>query len=117
VSPAIGALAATAPAGTAVLAGGLAGGRLVRQTAVGCLISYAALRPIVRRVHGEDAGRVADSIVTVLVAKRLAGNARVQGPGRGRAYASRLIFDRDRSPTATATGDVSRWLRSRARAG
>ncbi len=41
-----------APAGAAVLLGGLVAGRLSRQTGLGCFVAYVALVPVVRRVHG-----------------------------------------------------------------
>ncbi len=52
VAPALGGLLAGAPAGAAVLLGGLVAGRLRKQTGLGCFAAYVALVPAVRRLHG-----------------------------------------------------------------
>lgn len=94
VAPALGALLAGAPAGAAVVAAGLAGGRLRRQTGLGCFVAYVALVPIVRRVHGGAAAVLATSVLAPLLAKRIAGN---QPPPAwdGRTVLSRLLLDRE----------------------
>ncbi len=94
VAPALGALLAGAPAGAAVVAAGLAAGRLTRQTGLGCFVAYVALVPIVHRVHGRAASVLAASVLAPLLAKRIAGN---QPPPAwdGRTLLSRLLFDRD----------------------
>jgi glycerol-3-phosphate acyltransferase PlsY len=94
ISPAIGALLVTAPAGAAALVAGLAGGRLVRQTALGSFISFASLLPLVRLVHGPEAAWPAAAVLVVMVTKRLAGNARPAAGGLS-PYIWRLLYDRD----------------------
>jgi glycerol-3-phosphate acyltransferase PlsY len=94
ISPALGALGVGAPVGTAVLLGGLVAGRFTRHTALGCFLAYLALVPAVRRVHGRKAAAYTLSVLTPLLAKRLAGNR------RPRAWTLptvlyRLVLDRD----------------------
>lgn len=94
ISPAIGALLVGAPAGAGVLLGGMAGGRLAGETAVGSLVADMALVPVVRRAHGADAARFAAAVLAPMVAKRVAGNAApaTRSPA---VYLWRLVFDRD----------------------
>ena len=94
VAPALGGLLAAAPAGAAVLLGGLVAGRLSRQTGLGCFVAYVALVPIVRRVHGARASFVAAGVLAPLLAKRIAGNRQPPAWDR-RTVVSRLMFDRD----------------------
>lgn len=94
ISPAIGALLVGAPVGAAVLLGGMAGGRLAGETAVGSLLADVALVPVAGRAHGPDAARFAAAVLAPMVAKRIAGNA-PPAPRRPSAYLWRLIFDRD----------------------
>ena len=98
VAPALGSLLAGAPAGAAVLVGGLVAGRLSRQTGLGCFAAYLALVPVARRVHGTAAGLVATAVLVPLLAKRIAGNRPPAG-WDARTIASRLLFDDD--PGAT----------------
>jgi acyl phosphate:glycerol-3-phosphate acyltransferase len=92
ISPAIGALAVTAPPGTLVLLAGLAAGRLGGETAIGALAADAALFPVVRRFGGTHAGHAALAVLVPMLAKRLLGNHRA--PSR-QAYLWRLLLDRD----------------------
>jgi glycerol-3-phosphate acyltransferase PlsY len=92
ISPALGALSVTASAGTVLLLGGLAGGRLARQTGLGCLVAYAALVPVLRRTAGPDGARVGAAVLVPMLAKRLLGNG---SAASARVYARRLLFDRD----------------------
>jgi glycerol-3-phosphate acyltransferase PlsY len=94
ISPATGALLATAPAGAAVLLGGLAAGRLVRATGFGAFVADVALVPVVRRVHGRDAALAAGAVLVPIFAKRLAGN-RLPADRRWATWRERLLFDRD----------------------
>jgi acyl phosphate:glycerol-3-phosphate acyltransferase len=94
IAPALGGLTARAPVGAAVLLAGLVAGRLSRQTGLGCFAAYVALVPIVRRVHGRSASRVAAAVLVPLLAKRVAGNRR-PNVWDGRTLVSRLILDRD----------------------
>src|SRR3954468_9113813 len=77
ISPAIGALAAAAPAGSAILLGGMTAGRLSGETAIGSLAADIALVPVLARTNGRRGAMSAAGVVTVMVAKRLAGNVPV----------------------------------------
>jgi acyl phosphate:glycerol-3-phosphate acyltransferase len=94
VAPALGSLLAVAPAGAAVLVGGLVAGRLSRQTGLGCFAAYLALVPVARRVHGKAAGLMATAVLVPLLAKRIAGN-RPPAEWDARTIAARLLFDDD----------------------
>jgi glycerol-3-phosphate acyltransferase PlsY len=106
VAPALGALLAGAPAGVAVVAAGLAGGRLRRQTGLGCFVAYVALVPIVRRVHGRAAAVLATSVLAPLLAKRIAGN-HAPPAWDGRTVLSRLLLDRDPVPVRSDASERS----------
>jgi glycerol-3-phosphate acyltransferase PlsY len=95
ISPATGALLANAPAGAAVLLGGMALGRLAHQTGLGSFLADIALVPVARRVHGRRGALAAAAVVTVIFAKRIAGNAPLPSENRGTALRNRLLFDRD----------------------
>lgn len=98
ISPAIGALAVTAPSGSLVLLGGLVFGRLGGETAVGSLIADAALVPVARRAHGRGGALAAWAVLVPMLAKRLVGNGSAGPPvgcNRGSIYLWRLLFDRD----------------------
>lgn len=94
ISPAIGALLVSAPAGSLVLLVGLVLGRAVGETALGCLVADVALVPVAARAHGRRGAAAAAAVLVPMLAKRLMGNS----PRRhtsGRAYLARLLFDRD----------------------
>ncbi len=95
ISPALGATLATAPEGAAVLAAGLAGGRLVHQTGLGCLAAYLVLAPVLVRRRGWRGGVLAVCVAGPLIAKRLAGNALPPRDDLRRTLRTRLLFDRD----------------------
>jgi acyl phosphate:glycerol-3-phosphate acyltransferase len=95
ISPATGALLANAPVGAAVLLGGMALGRLAHQTALGSFLADVALVPVVQRVHGRRGALAAAAVVTVIFAKRIAGNAPLPTENRGAVVRNRLLFDRD----------------------
>jgi glycerol-3-phosphate acyltransferase PlsY len=104
ISVALGALLPRAGAGTVVLALGLAGGRLCRQTGLGSFAADVALVPVVARVHGRAAAAAAGGIAAVMLAKRLAGN-RPPEVADLRTYTHRLLFDRDPAPPPAAGAD------------
>ncbi len=104
ISVALGALLPRAGAGTVVLALGLAGGRLCRQTGLGSFAADVALAPVVARVHGRAAAAAAGGIAAVMLAKRLAGN-RPPEVADLRTYTHRLLFDRDPAPPPAAGAD------------
>lgn len=97
ISPAIGALGAAAPAGSAILLGGMTVGRLGGETAIGSLAADAVLVPILARTDGRRGAMAATGVVVTMLAKRLAGNAPVPAGARARTYFNRLVFDRDSS--------------------
>jgi glycerol-3-phosphate acyltransferase PlsY len=92
ISPAIGALLVGNWPGAVVLLGGLAAGRVVRQTALMSLVADGVLVPVLAATRGRRGALAGGTIVVVLVAKRLIGN---QAVSDRRAYAYRLLFDRD----------------------
>ncbi len=94
VAPSMGALLVSAPVGAALLAGGLVAGRLLGETALGCLASYVCLVPVARRVHGPSGALAAGALLVPVLLKRLTGNEPARRP-LVRAYAYRLLFDRD----------------------
>lgn len=102
ISVALGAFLPLAWPGTVVLALGLAGGRLCRQTGLGSFVADVAVVPVVARTHGRPGALAAGGIVATMLAKRLTGNRRPSGSAL-RSYAERLLFDRDPAP-ATGTG-------------
>jgi len=104
ISPATGALLATAPAGAAVLLGGLAAGRLRHETALGSLVADVAVVPVVRRVHGSPGAAVALTVLVPMIAKRLVGNAPLPLAGRRRTLVNRLLFDRDERVSPVGRG-------------
>jgi glycerol-3-phosphate acyltransferase PlsY len=95
ISPAIGALAPVAPAGSAILLGGMTVGRLGGETALGSLAADAVLVPVLARTDGRRGALAATGVVATMLAKRLSGNAPVPPGNRARAYFNRLVFDRD----------------------
>jgi glycerol-3-phosphate acyltransferase PlsY len=95
LSPALGALGVTAPAASATLLGGMAGGRLLRQTAIGSLLAELAAVPVARRTRGHSGAWAAAGVVIPMMIKRLAGNARPV-PGSSAPYLWRFLLDRDR---------------------
>jgi glycerol-3-phosphate acyltransferase PlsY len=99
LSVALGAFLPLAWPGTVVLALGLAGGRLRRQTGLGSFVAAALAVPVVARTHGRAGAVAGAGIVGALMAKRLAGN---RAPGRRTpaVYLHRLLFDHD--PTGGA---------------
>jgi len=97
ISPAIGALGAAAPVGSAVLLGGMTVGRLSGETAIGSLVSDVVLVPVLARTDVRRGALAATGVVATMIAKRLAGNGPVPAKDRARTYLNRLIFDRDTS--------------------
>lgn len=96
ISPALGATLACAPEGTVVLGAALGIGRLVRQTALSCLVGMVLLFPVLWRRRGAPGIVLAASLTLPMVAKRLAGNRPpAPGPGRCRVLLWRFLFDCD----------------------
>jgi hypothetical protein len=98
----MGALAPTAPAGSGLLLAGLALGRAAGESAIGCFIADLAMVPVLKRVGGRHAAALGAAVVVPMLVKRLTGNAPVAEKSRGprlRAYAARLLLDRDTRAT------------------
>jgi acyl phosphate:glycerol-3-phosphate acyltransferase len=106
ISPAIGAMLVTAPAGSGLLLAGLALGKLAGETALGSFIADVLLIPLATKVHGRRGGLAAVAVLVPIVAKRLLGNAR---PGRPvpSVYLYRLVFDRDTRDKPVTDGPVT----------
>jgi glycerol-3-phosphate acyltransferase PlsY len=94
ISPAMGALLVSAPAGAGVLAAGLAVGRVSGETAIGSLVADAVLFPLARWAHGARGAQAAAGVLVPMLAKRLLGNAPLRQQ-RPEVYLCRLVFDRD----------------------
>ena len=95
ISPAIGALGAAAPVGSAILLGGMTVGRLGGETAIGSLAAGALLVPVLARTDGRRGALAGAGVVATMIAKRLAGNAPAPPGRRARTYLNRFVFDRD----------------------
>lgn len=94
ISPAIGALGVSAPAGSLVLLAGLAFGKLAGETALGCFVADVVLVPVTGRLHGRGGRVAAWAVLVPIVAKRLMGNA-PPAQRRPATYLCRVLFDRD----------------------
>lgn len=94
ISPAIGAMTVRNWPGSALLAAGMGLGRLAGATAVGSLLAYVVLVPVLRAVNGREGARMGGAILGPMLLKRLLGNRR---PARwtGPLVWSRLVHDRD----------------------
>jgi glycerol-3-phosphate acyltransferase PlsY len=95
ISPAMGALLATAWPGTVVLAVGLASGRLARHTALASFAADLALVPVLARTRGRTGAAAGAAVVLPLLVKRLTGNRPPPAPRRPGWWRSRLLYDRD----------------------
>jgi glycerol-3-phosphate acyltransferase PlsY len=106
LSVALGAFLPLAWPGTVVLALGLAGGRLRRQTGLGSFIAAALVVPVVARTHGRSGAIAGAGIVGALLAKRMTGN---RPPARRTAavYLHRLVFDHDPGGGAASVSERS----------
>jgi glycerol-3-phosphate acyltransferase PlsY len=105
ISPAIGSMLTAAPAGAAVLLGGLVAGRVGGETAIGCVIADAALVPVAARAHGRRGAMVAAAVLVPMIVKRVAGNRRPPAGSPLSVYVNRLLFDRDERDRSGAVVD------------
>ncbi len=94
IAPAIGALGVNAWRGAAMLAGGLALGRLAGETGFGSFVAQAALVPVLARTEGPRGAFAATCVVAPMLVKRVVGN-RPPEKRTMRAYTYRLLFDTD----------------------
>jgi glycerol-3-phosphate acyltransferase PlsY len=95
ITAAIGAMAATAPVGSAVLLGGLTLGRIGGETALGSFAADMLLIPYASKTAGRPGKLAATAVVAVMLAKRLTGNTPAPPNKRARTYLTRLLFDCD----------------------
>jgi acyl phosphate:glycerol-3-phosphate acyltransferase len=96
ISPAIGALAVTAWPGAVLLLGGLAAGRIVRETGLGGFVADMALVPVLLITHGRRGAMAGACVAPPMLLKRALGNHRLEHAS-WRGYTERLLFDRDPS--------------------
>ncbi len=94
VSTAMGALAVIAWPGSLLLLAGLAFGRALGQTALLTLVAIVALVPVLSVTRGSDAAFAGALIGSVMLVKRLAGNA-PPADDRAVVLVRRLLYDRD----------------------
>jgi acyl phosphate:glycerol-3-phosphate acyltransferase len=95
ISTVLGATAVVSPEGTVMVGAGLAGGRLVRQTALGCFVSLLALFPVLVRRRGFTGLVIAASLTMPVLIKRVLGNAVPEDGYSLRSTVTRLVFDAD----------------------
>ncbi len=98
LSTALGALAVNAWEGVVVLAAGLAGGKLARNTSIGCFVAYAVLVPVLAVRRGWRGALAGGAVLVPLLAKRVLGNTPPRGPDRLRIALTRLVLDQDEPP-------------------
>lgn len=104
ISPAMGASLVVGPEGTAMLAAGLAAGRLVGETALGCLAAIGALPFGLALRRGLLGAITGVALAVPMLLKRVTGNA-PPGPGApSSVYLYRLLLDRD-SPVPVPSPD------------
>jgi acyl phosphate:glycerol-3-phosphate acyltransferase len=96
ISPAIGALGVTAWPGAALLLGGLAAGRITRQTALGGFVADIALVPLLFATSGRRGAMSGACVAAPMLAKRVLGNRPLERAS-WRGYRERILFDRDPS--------------------
>jgi glycerol-3-phosphate acyltransferase PlsY len=96
ISPAIGALGVTAWPGAVLLLGGLAAGRITRQTALGGFVADIALVPLLFATHGRRGAMSGACVAAPMLAKRVLGNHPLERAS-WRGYKERILFDRDPS--------------------
>lgn len=95
VAPALGVTLVSAPEATAVLAAGLALGRLGRQTGLGTAAALVAMTAVLAHRRGRDGLALGLGLLVPMMAKRALGNRPLPTSAPWHALASRLLFDRD----------------------
>jgi glycerol-3-phosphate acyltransferase PlsY len=99
VAPALGALLVNAWAGAVLLLAGLVVGKTFRQTGLGGFIAEVALAPALAVTDGRSGALAGAAVAVPMLAKRVLGNGPPE-PRGVRAYALRLLFDRDAHATS-----------------
>ena len=95
ISPSMGAMAVLAWPGTVVLAVGLAGGRIARETGLGSFLADLVLVPVLALTHGAPGAAVGAAVAGPMLIKRVIGNSPLPSEGRRRTLLARLVFDAD----------------------
>ena len=98
VLPGVGALLIADPRGAALLVGGIAAGRLGRNTALGCFAGEVLLVPLLSSGRGKNGAILGWALLGPMVVKRMLGNARPTTGPLWRVYGTRLFFDCDVKP-------------------
>jgi glycerol-3-phosphate acyltransferase PlsY len=106
VAPALGVTVVAAPEGTAVLAAGLALGRLGRQTGLGTAVALVAMTAVLARRRGRNGLALGLGLLMPMMAKRALGNRPLPPSTPWRALATRLLFDRDPATETAAVGEA-----------
>ncbi|WP_419918288.1 glycerol-3-phosphate acyltransferase [Candidatus Poriferisocius sp.] len=95
LSPALGAFAVIAWPAALFLLGGLAAGRILRQTGLVVFLTMPALPGFLLLVGDGRAAVAGTLIILPILIKRVLGNEPLPTPNRWRAAAHRLVFDND----------------------
>ncbi len=98
ISPAMGAMLAGMPEGSAVLLAGLAAGKAAGSTSLGALVADVALVPVLAVTRRRAGALTALAVVTPMLLKRLLGNNPRRRPDEAGVYLNRLLFDQDDRP-------------------
>ncbi len=99
LSPAMGAMTPLAWPATALLAGSLLVGRLIRRSALAALLALLVMPFLVRWTHGGWAFTAAWLVTSLILIKRLAGNRRTpEGQPVWGTLWNRLLRDNDPTP-------------------
>jgi glycerol-3-phosphate acyltransferase PlsY len=95
VVPATGILLVIAPPGAALIAGGIAVGYVVGDTAPACFVTQLLLAPVLAAAQGRRGALLGLAMVAPMLAKRLLGNRPLMPEQPPRTYVTRMIYDRD----------------------
>ena len=106
ISPALGALGATAWPGVPVLLGGLVTGRFARETGLGTFVAQSMLVPVLAKTHGARGAFAGVCVVAPMLVKRALGN-KPPAQRTWQNYARRILLDHDRDGNLRA-GRASR---------
>jgi acyl phosphate:glycerol-3-phosphate acyltransferase len=101
ISSVLGATLVMAPEATVVMALGLGGGRLLRQTGLGCFLALLTLFPVLAKTRGPNGLLLAACLAAPVLAKRVLGNGPLERERRLGTVIYRLIFDKDRRAMST----------------
>jgi len=103
VLPGLGALLVTAPAGGALLVGGLALGWAADNTGLGCFAAQFLLVPELAWMKGRDGAALGSALVVPMLVKRVLGDSAPARSRPVRVYLTRALYDRDQPARKTRT--------------